>query len=404
MTQYEGGDSEVSLADSALPAKVDELAVPLPLDTIRPWHKPRKQYIRERQWKYYTEHLIQALKNRHAFNVGETLNYLSLPGIDYFDVEVLAKVAIDANLKLETLGFLAEAEKKPVSARALVREDSLIKKGLIGDKSATVPYRIQDIVNENGQAYREVLERAPFHIINIDACGSIAPPSTGQSNRIITALHQLVGLQLNLMRNPWLLFVTTNVQPDNLNCQVRSQLEEVIKNNADDSEDFRRAAINCLGGANSSDLEDAIKYARNSLKFHSLFSLGFSKWLLRNAKCVDWDVKCLQFYGYSTLSDTKHISMPCLAYEFMPRPVGYTDRAEIVESPTTGPAVGTDYSMRAITRTQEMENIDLLFTQDPAMRTEYAKKQRDLLENAGYQAAALKEFASEYINTAPSTE
>jgi len=401
MARYKVDDFEGSLGESALPAKVEELAVPLPLNTLQPWHTPRKQFIREWQWKHHTERLIDALRNSHYLKEKDQLNYLSFPGIDYFDVEVIGKVAQDKGVKLNTLGFLYEAGKERVRARSHLRAQSLIDSGLMEDTSITVPYRIEDIVRSNGQIRTEVKSRAPFHIVNIDACGSIAPPSAHPSNRIINALHHLVRLQLDRLRHPWLLFVTTNVQPDNLSCKVRSELEEVIKHNADDSEGFRLGAINCLGGTSSTDLEDAINYARNPLKFHSLFSLGFSKWLLRNAKCVDWDVKCLEFYGYSTLSVTKHISMPCLAYEFIPRPVGYTDRAEIVESPTIGPVVGTNYSMHAITSTQRMENIDHLFAQNPETRDEFAEKQRSLLVRAGYQEAALYDFDSKFIgNTA----
>ncbi len=400
MTQHEGDDFEVSSEESVLPVKVDEPAVPLPLDKLQPWHKPRKQYIRERQWKYHTKHLIKALNRRHALRAGK-LNYFSFPGIDHFDVEVIGKVVKNAGLKLETLGFLSEAEKAPVKARSQFRAEGLVKRGLMEDTSITVPYRIQDIVHENGQAYREVITRGPFHIINIDACGSIAPPSAHHSNRIITALHHLVKVQLNRMRDPWLLFVTTDARPDTLSCEVRSRLEEVIKRNAENSEDFEQGAINCLGGPNADDLEGAINCAKDPLRFQALFSLGLSKWLLYNAERVDWDVKCLRFYGYSTSPDAKQISMPCLAYEFKPRPIDYTDQIKIVESPATGTDEKTDYSMRAITSTQEMENIDLLFIEKPEMMVEYAKKQRDLLANAGYQPATLAKFDSEYINNAP---
>lgn len=398
-----GGDDFEGFEKSVLPEKVEESAVPLPLNELQPWHRPRKQFIRERQWKHHTERLIEALSREHALG-GRKLRYLSLPGIDYFDVEVIGKVAKAADLKLEMLGFLSEAGKEPVKARSQFRAESLIKKGLIEDTSITVPYRIQNIVHENGQEYREVKARAPFHIINIDACGSIAQPHAEHSNRIITALHYLVALQLERMRDPWLLFVTTNVRPDNLSCEVRSKLEDVIKLNAETSEGFRQGAISCLGGSNINDLEDAINCAKDPLKFQLLFSLGFSKWLLHNAKAVSWDVECLPFYCYSTPPNIQQITMPCLAYEFKPRPVNYADQIEIVKSPATEPVETIDYSMQAITSAQEMKNIDHLFIEKPEMGLEYAKKQKRLLENAGYQAAALKEFESKYINRALLTD
>ena len=400
MTQREDDDLEASLQESALPAKTDERAVPLPLDKLKPWHRPRKQYIREQQWEYYAKRLIKALEKRGSLEAGK-LKYLSLPGIDHFDVEIIAKAAQDAELKLEALGFLSEATKEREMARSQLRVESLIKKGLMKDTSVTIPYRIEDIVQKNSQAYLEVKNRAPFHIINIDACGSIARRSAGHSNRIIDAVHCLMELQLNKMRDSWLLFVTTNAQPDNLSCEVRSKLEKAIKLNAEDSEAFKEGAINCLGEGSADDIEGAINCANDPLKFQSLFSLGFSKWLLRNAKRVGWDVKCLQFYGYSTAADdVNQISMPCLAYEFKPRPITLTDPVEIVKPPEVGLVEETDYSMQAIASTQNMKNIDALFTEKPEVRFKYAKKQKGLLVSAGYQAAALEEFDSKYINNA----
>ena len=399
MTRRESDDFEALLRESVLPVEVDKHAVPLPLDELKPWHRPRKQYIREQQWRYYVERLIRTLNRRPSLSLeAGKLKYFSLPGIDHFDVEIVGKVAQDAGLKLEALGFLSEAEKKPVRARSQFRADSLIKRGLMEDTSVTIPYRIQDIMQKNSQAYCEVKNRVPFHIINIDACGSIAPPSAEHSNRIITAIHRLVELQLNRMRDPWLLFVTTNVQLGNLSCEVRSKLEEMIKLNAENSDAFKQGAINCLGGGNTDALEDTINHANNPLKFHSLFSLGFSKWLLHNAKCAKWDVECLQFYGYSTAPVSDQISMPCLAYEFKPRPIILIDPVKIVELPETEPVEEIDYSMQAIASTQNMKNIDALFIENPKMGLEYAKKQKCLLISAGYQAKALEEFDSKYIN------
>ena len=52
------------LADDVLPPEIEELAVPADLDRIFPWHRPRKQLIREEQWMRYSRHLIEREKGR----------------------------------------------------------------------------------------------------------------------------------------------------------------------------------------------------------------------------------------------------------------------------------------------------------------------------------------------------
>ncbi len=139
-------DDDEDIGSSVLPVELDEAAVPIPLNAIQPWHRPRKQYVRERQWQSCADHLIQRLQNAQAPSLRDRkLNYLTLPGIDHFDVEMIGQTARSANLKLEATGFLSEAESDPIKARSQVRADALIKSGLIEDTSITFPYRFEDM-------------------------------------------------------------------------------------------------------------------------------------------------------------------------------------------------------------------------------------------------------------------
>ena len=84
------------IADDVLPARIDELAVPVELNILFPWHKPRKQLVRKRQWLNSSRSLIERGKGNpgllpqppHGYPV---VSYLTLPGIDYLDVRQLAE-------------------------------------------------------------------------------------------------------------------------------------------------------------------------------------------------------------------------------------------------------------------------------------------------------------------------
>lgn len=388
-----------SIEDAVLPAKVDDRAVPIPLDTLKPWHQPRKQFIRERQWRNCARFLIDELRRKNAPSIRPgKINYLTLPGVDYFDVEILGGLAKNLELGLDVTGFLAEAEQNNVKARLQFREDTLVKRGLIEDTSVTFPYRLQDMSNKRSQAYRETKARAPFHIINIDACGSIAAPADNHSTRIIDALHKLVELQLDTMRDPWLLYLTTDVRANTLSEEVNTALDNAIRHNAGLSDVFRREAISCFG-LDGDDLDAALVRASNDPKgFVFKFSLGFAKWLLHSANGENWDLKCLPFFCYSTTpQDDNRVSMPCLAFEFRPRTVVLRDQFDAVRYQNPYLQEPIDYSIEALNKARDMQNVDTLLQNDDNLRIQYAQSQRDLLQNAGYQATALADFDAQHL-------
>ena len=55
---------------------------------FKPWHKPRKQYIRLRQWCAIVRWLIRKV----GMQQGDSLRYLGLPGEDLLDIRSLRGV------------------------------------------------------------------------------------------------------------------------------------------------------------------------------------------------------------------------------------------------------------------------------------------------------------------------
>ena len=60
-------ESDEDIASEVLPAAVEEAAVPLELLELQSWHRPRKQYIRYKQWAKQTERLIGKLRGSPFF-------------------------------------------------------------------------------------------------------------------------------------------------------------------------------------------------------------------------------------------------------------------------------------------------------------------------------------------------
>ena len=392
-------DRDGDFADSILPEEVVELAVPVPLVNLQPWHRPRKQFIRERQWKAYAKMLVKKLLRTGAPTIRSgRVNYLTLPGIDYFDVEVLGEVVAECGLELEAMGLLADIDKDPVKARSQVRSDTLVKRGIITDTSVTYPYRFEELASIGSQAYREAKNRAPFHIINVDACGSLAPPRVQDATRIIDALFRLVELQCRTMTDPWILYITTDVREENLSKDMKTAVDKAIRKNAQNSGEFHDGVLGCVGEPGD-DLNEALTRAEKTpARFVTKFSLGFAKWLIHNARKEKWRVKCRRFFCYSTKRRVDaEVSMPCLAFEFRPFPVDMKDVHGAVTLKTEERGKPREYSMEALKRACEMVNVDELLAADAGLMREFATKQRRLLEDAGYQSEALQQYDKRFL-------
>jgi len=388
------------LADDVLPAEVDELAVPVELNQLLPWHTPRKQLVREKQWIYFARRLIENEIGgpglRQARPDKPEVRYLTLPGLDYLDVRQLGAECRELDCRLTSTGFQMGGDGNRKIARAKIREQSLVDAGYISVNSYTFPRRFEDIVPVGGEAHRELKSRAPFHIVNVDACGSIAPPGANHQSRLIEALYRILELQFQLKTGAWLLFVTVDARPNSLAVETLNRLCSTIFNNADSSEEFRNTALPLLD-REGGDIREAVAEASGEAgaRFLRLFGLGMAKWLLHLARDKNWDMKTHHPYCYSTMPDGDETpSMVCLAFEFLPPPPGLQDQFQVVRAnPAPGPQF-QDTSIRAAEKIRDMANADCLIRTDEPLRTQMVANLRNLLGEAGYGQEVLARIAA----------
>jgi len=210
--------------DSVLPPEVQFDAAQAPTE-LPPWHTARKQYIREQFWADNSRRLIRRKHEHHkkASDTATEVRYLTLPGTDYVDVRMLGEVCQNLdNCSLNMTGFLASQEGSRERNRANFRQEALAQSGLISKHSHTLPRRFEEIASASSTAYREIENRGPFDIVNIDACGSLAKPGDPEATRPVDAIFQIMDYQVRMQAGPWLLFVTADVRPDSLAPDPRS--------------------------------------------------------------------------------------------------------------------------------------------------------------------------------------
>ena len=390
--------SNPEIQDEVLPEEPDELAVPVKLDRLQPWHRPRKQFIRKKLWIDFSKRLIRKEKNLPGLPIPAVgkpeVRYLTLPGIDYLDVRMLADLCSEQDCYLTSVGFLSGDENtNPDIARAKVREFDLISTNIITGSSVTYYRRFEEIADK-GQAYRNLQHKGPFHIVNIDACGPLAPPTAEHATRLIDAIYRIVEFQLGNKSSRWLLFISANIRQTSFSQETLSKLCKAIFKNAENNEAFREKVL-LMFGENGVEIESVIATAMNSSgeEFLKLFALSLSKWLLHLANGKNWNMTTHDTYCYATGSSGNYApTMVSLAFEFMPPQHGLYDPHSVARAQPAVDNEPGDTSIQAANKVADMENVDCRMKSCHKLREKMTNQVRKLLEEAHYDPATLGEL------------
>lgn len=247
---------------------------------FKPWHRPRKQWIRRYQWH---DSLVDMLRETHFPADGRVMRYLSLPGEDLLDVRVLREACEQAGVDLRFTGLNAVGAGTARDVQLNIAESEVRGLSGIHKGSAILRERFETVANTSSLAFAEVRDGGPFHAVNIDLCDHLAlRPQDGGRHTVIDALAEVIQLQLQHAMHPWLLFVTTRVAPDQIDARNLAALIRAVTDNVAASATFgdRTAA---LLRTEADGLQAALDDPANldPQSFMNLFALGFGKWLLR---------------------------------------------------------------------------------------------------------------------------
>jgi len=398
-------DDENEIATDVLPVALADKAVPIELDKLQPWHRPRKQFVRKHQWLKYAADLIQKISDSpwlppEDASSSRELKYLSLPGIDYLDARLLGELCKEKGIELTQTGFLASgSEKNPYIARAEIREAALVEAGFLTIYSNTMNRRLEEVSHQGSHAYNDMVRRGPFHIVNIDACTSLSPASKQTPSNLINAIYKIVEFQLSACKGRWLLFVTTDLRVDTFDEETLINLCAAIEENARRNNDFEKQAISLLGEDND-DIKSSIEKAKKGSgeTFIKLVSLGLTKWLLHLAETKDWQLKSKQFYCYSTdgTDKTQGPTMPALAFEFIPPSASLKDIHGVATVPAAAEKPKEDFCIKALEMTREIVDLDARMSAKPDLALELVLETETLLKEAGYKQSAIEKL-HEYL-------
>jgi hypothetical protein len=376
---------EDGLADDV----IGEIVYEAPMPSNRPflpWHRPRKQFVRDKQWCGE----IQALHKSSPISDG-ILKYLGLPGTDLLDLRHFHSAVCDVHdLRLRFLGFNSSARPTSDAHTELnVSLDEVRRMSRVEHLSDVIGDDFSLLANERSIAFRRAKELGPFDVINLDLCDGFGaqPPSGALKNSYYDAVAMLFTLQ-SYCKQPWLFLLTTRADKPNINADVLNALIAKYLQNLQECEPFRTASRDCFNVETEDALQSAIEAPDGLL---AIFLTGLCKWLatlaLKNQPPPKVEVRSV--IGYSVDKRSEHEDLVSIAIRFTPSftpakdPLGLANNGE--EAPDE-----CKISTRALKAVAKRINADAKLAENAELHQAMVDATAQLLALARYDAAAYR--------------
>jgi len=361
---------------------------------FKPWHKPRKQYVRERQWTDLINDLVTQYNP-----IGNTIKYLSLPGDDLLDLRYLHdNVCVPKELKIKYLGFNKGQNPGPDHDASLeVSRNEINNLPFVDEQSKLLPDDIVRISGSTSVAYTESRDMAPFDIINIDLCDSIAKEDVEEfEENHYNTINTLMALQA-YRKDPWLLLITTRTNERKVNPKVFEILKKIYLDNLNSCQGFRQKSSSTI----SVDGKDALDgYCTNSAGFSNVFLIGLSKWI--QGLCVSQvpqkEVEIKSIMGYKVWPKASAPDMISIALQIIPTATLVSDRSGL----STQKPSYVDECAKAISMLDQLSSqidVDNLLLADEELRKSMANDTTQLLKQARYDVDGYDAWLAKFPNT-----
>lgn len=243
---------------------------------FKPWHLPRKQFVRREQWR---EQAIRVLEGRTDT---APLKYLGLPGTDLLDLRYLHKeVCLPSERSLRFLGFNSEVRSSNNALSELnTSMDEVFRLDNIDSQSDVMRDDFRNLANRKSLAWKNAKRLGPFDIVNLDLCDGIATDSPEMQGSLYEAIAALVSLQVR-SPNTWVMLVTSRIGKDHFHRDSLRKLVDKFKQSVGSCEGF---ATNCSRLLDIDDLEGIDPTHCESDVFFRLMLVSICRWIMALAQ------------------------------------------------------------------------------------------------------------------------
>jgi len=402
---------ESDIADGIIQEKLPEHIAP-PRTEFLPWHKVRKQYIRRHQWNELTKRNVKDSwradltkpssttgQDRSIMLVTNPLRCLVIPGNHLLDVRSMWAEISPLDCFIRYLGFNEGQGSEEVGTDVHVANNAVTSlEGVVPD-SQVVKDRFEAIAG-NTVAYRNLKRYGPYHVVNLDLCGSMFPNTAKSVNTYYNALNRLLEYQFEAQKTLWLLFITTVVEPAVVDKQWMQTLCKPTRENFAAHSDFlEKLKVLCPGVVPMDDKSGSVNLdGLTDEDLIRLFGVALGKWLLRlgQAASPKWTVAMRRSYRYTTNVE-KGAVMLSLAFEMTPNFAPPVDATGMSTLQITAKEFPSELvcAVKLAESVANIADVDGKLSEDAAMKAALLEEAADLLESAGFDRGAYIKWVSD---------
>jgi len=379
---------EASLVDDVFDGVESYEIAPAPVRGFLAWHRPRKHFVRTRQWVSAIKRLI----DDHPLQDGP-LRYLGLPGEDLIDLRHIQRTICESEgISLRFLGFNSgAAENSPQYASMNLSLDEVRRLPDVDESSEILPDDFALLARSESVAFARAKMHGPFDIVNLDLCDGFAKglPSS-ESNTLYNAIQSLLVLQSRRPR-PWLLFLTTRVDRPNVKTQVLNILRGIYQGNLDMGGEFLDDSVSSFSIGCAADLEREIE---TELGHQRVFLTGLSKWFIGKGlgEKPPSRVDLLSVMGYQVDAKSSVEDLASLAFRVTPLDSPSPDPTGLALLATTMPDE-VSLAAKALRKVSKITDVDGKLRDNAQLSAELVDGMAELVELARYDPELYREWA-----------
>ncbi len=327
-------------------------------------------------------------QTQSMMHVENPLRCLVIPGNHLLDMRSMWTEINPLDCFIRYLGFNEGHGSGEVGTDVHVANNAVTSLEGVLPNSQVVKDRFESIAGASSPAYQYLKNYGPYHVVNLDLCGSMFPNTVQDVEPYYTALNRLLEYQFAAQKTNWLLFITTMVEPAVMDNERMQSLCKPTRENFDTHPVFAakmesllpRAALEGEGAnVNPEGLSEE--------ELIRLFGVALGKWLLRlvQSPSPKWTVGMRRSFRYS-INEDKGAVMLSLAFEMTPNfapPVDATGMSKLEVTAKAFPSEA-ECAVKLAESVGSIADVDTKLAEDAEMKTALRNEAADLLASAGF--------------------